>query len=76
MVFTLELQIRTLVVMAISLEDQMFFRVMKAALALPTLAVTSLSVPPCLSTVLPRFKCAFEEPLVSFAEINNNNKDL
>ncbi len=30
----------------------MFFSIMKAALALPTLAMTSLSVPPCLLMML------------------------
>ena len=36
-------------------EAQMFFRMTKAAQALPILAVTSQSVTPCLSVMLPRY---------------------
>ena len=51
--FTLELKMRSLVLMLIPPDVQMFMSIMKAALALPILAVTSRSVPPCWSTTLP-----------------------
>ena len=38
----------------ISFDAQMFFSMTKAIQAFPILAITSLSVPPCLSTTLPR----------------------
>ena len=45
---------RSLVLMLIPPDDQMFLSMTKAALALPILAVTSRSVPPSQSTTLPR----------------------
>ena len=53
--FTLELTIRIFVVVLISFDAQMFFSTTKAALAFLILAITSLSVPLCLSTILPRY---------------------
>jgi len=51
---TFEFRIRNLVEIRISFDAQMFLSMMKADLALPILDLMSLSVPPCLSTVLPR----------------------
>ena len=47
---------RSLVLVLIFLEAQMFLSMTKAALALPILAVTSLSVPACQSMAPPRKK--------------------
>ena len=52
---TLELKILSLVPVLISVDPQIFFNRTKAPLALPTLALTSWSVPPFLSTTLPRY---------------------
>lgn len=52
--FTLELNSLILVVKVSSLEAQMFLSWMKAPLVLPILALTSASVPPCWSMMLPR----------------------
>ena len=52
--FTLELKMWSLVFMLIPPDAQMFLSMTKAALALPILAVTSWSVPPCWSTTLSR----------------------
>ena len=52
---TLELKILSLVPLLISVDPQIFFNRTKAPLALPTLALTSWSVPPFLSTTLPRY---------------------
>ena len=52
---TLELKILSLVQVLISVDPQIFFNRTKAPLALPTLALTSWSVPPFLSTTLPRY---------------------
>ena len=52
---TLELKILSLVPVIISVDPQIFFNRTKAPLALPTLALTSWSVPPFLSTTLPRY---------------------
>lgn len=41
--------------MLISLELQVFFRLMNASIALPILPPTSASVRPCLSTILPKY---------------------
>ena len=53
-VFTLELNNLIFVLVVIALELQIFFSCIKAALALPILALTSASVPPTLSIMLPR----------------------
>ena len=50
---TLELKILSLVPVLISVDPQIFFNRTKAPLALPTLALTSWSVPPFLSTTWP-----------------------
>ena len=52
--FTLELKMRSLVLMLIPPDAQMFLSMTKAVLALPILAVTSRAVPPWWSTTLPR----------------------
>jgi len=51
---TFEFRIRNLVEIRISFDAQMFLSLMKADLALPIVDLMSLSVPHCLSTVLPR----------------------
>ena len=56
---TLELKILSLVPVLISVDPQIFFNRTKAPLALPTLALTSWSVPPFLSTTLPRYTKIF-----------------
>ena len=48
----LELKMRSLVLVRIALDAQMFLSMTNAPLALPILAATSRSVPPCLSTTL------------------------
>ena len=50
----IEVEDANLVLVLISLNGQMFLSMTKTALALPILAVTSLSMPPCHSTALPR----------------------
>ena len=51
---TLEWKRRSLAVMLIFIDAQMFLSMIKAARALPILDETSWSVPPCLSTTLPK----------------------
>ncbi|XP_062570911.1 uncharacterized protein LOC134232929 [Saccostrea cucullata] len=51
---TLELNIRSLVIVRRFFEAKMFFKMVNVVLALPILALMSQSVPPCLSTTLPR----------------------
>jgi len=51
---TFEFRIRNLVEIRISFDAQMFLSMIKTDLGLPILDLMSLSVPPCLSTVLPR----------------------
>jgi len=53
--FTLELNRRIVVCSDNTLELQMFLSCINVPLALPILALTSASVPPCLSIILPRY---------------------
>ena len=53
--FTLELNRRIFMCNDNILELQMFLSYINAPLALPILALTSTSVPPCLSIILPRY---------------------
>ena len=54
-VFTFVLKILTLVLVDNCFQFQMFFSCRYAALALPILALTSASDPPCSSMMLPRY---------------------